>query len=132
MCARRSIQRLAVLTPALSRPAVSSRNASGSMTVPAPSRQRTFGKEYARRDQVQFEHPSIVNHGVTGIVAALKSHNNISLRGQVVYNAALALVTPLCAYNCCHCQYFDRLRKERSSAHDLSSASVELNHVSHS
>ena len=51
--------------------------------------------EHAARHQLQREHLAVDHDAVAGVVAALVAHDQVALLGQVVGEAALALVTPL-------------------------------------
>ena len=55
--------------------------------------------EDAGRQQMQSEFTQLVDHRVTGVAAALIADDHIIVLGQQVYHAALALVTPVDAYN---------------------------------
>ena len=51
--------------------------------------------EDPRGDQVQLEVAMPIDDGVAGVVAALVAHDEVGVRGEIVDDAALALVTPL-------------------------------------
>ncbi len=44
--------------------------------------------------------PILVDHGVAGVVAALKADDHIGILGQIVDDAAFAFIAPLGADDC--------------------------------
>ena len=48
---------------------------------------------------MQGEFAQVVDHGVSGVAAALVADHDVMVAGQQVYHAALALVAPVDAYN---------------------------------
>ena len=51
--------------------------------------------QYARRQQIQDKLSLVVHHGVTGVVAALITDNNIILFREQIDHTALALIAPV-------------------------------------
>jgi hypothetical protein len=58
-----------------------------------------MGIENARRQKVQYRFPEVVDDGVAGIVAALKSNDDVRLGGQKVRDFAFAFVAPIGAHD---------------------------------
>ena len=44
---------------------------------------------------MQFESTEIVFNGVSGVVAALKPDNNISIAGEIINHTAFAFISPV-------------------------------------
>jgi hypothetical protein len=59
-----------------------------------------FGVQSARWDQMQHRLLAIDDQGMTGIVAALKTHDDVGIVGKKVDDFAFAFVAPLSAYDC--------------------------------
>ena len=56
--------------------------------------------QYARRQQVEDELALLVDDGVTGVVAALITADDVIIRREQVDHAALALVAPVDSHDC--------------------------------
>ena len=55
---------------------------------------------------MEGEFAKFVDDGVARVAAALIADNNIKVLGEQIDHSALALVTPVDAYNCCVCHIF--------------------------
>ena len=64
--------------------------------MPEPTMQTRGRVEDAGRDQVQAERAVFVDHRVSGIVAALEADHHVGVLGEVVDDASLSLISPLC------------------------------------
>src|SRR5438105_4712748 len=81
-------------TPAFARVSISATSAAGSTTTPVPLRpQNSAG------DELQHEAVFSDDDGVPRVVASGNACNVVERAGQIVYDLALALITPLRAYH---------------------------------
>ena len=55
--------------------------------------------EDAGGQQVQGKLAQLIHHGVSGVAAALIANDHVMVAGQQIHHAALALVTPVDAYD---------------------------------
>jgi hypothetical protein len=58
------------------------------------------GMKHSRRNQVKNALLSAYDEGVTGVVATLKTNDDVCLGSQSIYDFTFAFIAPLSAHNC--------------------------------
>ena len=90
-----------VSTPFAASMSISSSSTAGSTTTPLPITGTTHGIQHAARNELQLEDLAVDDQRVAGVVAALIADAHRRFLGEVVGDAALALVAPLGADDHC-------------------------------